>query len=247
MTVAVAQETSNEDPNFGTAGTSIAKAFAGACTNPSVIHAIVTCDTDVSATVGVSDPTNGAYTVLDKFFDSGSVTFNAHFYVKNTGTTALTVTCAFGATVHIKGIIIREVTGADSATPVNPSTAHAGQEQASPSTSADAVTSGTFSTPNLPGLISALSKDDSGSGVPAAGTGFTSTFTTWAFGGSILARTEHKRVTAGSTQAGTFTAGGTGRPHGTLAVLFVEAGVGGAPQVGQPWQQQGQMGAMVCQ
>lgn len=107
--------------------------------------------------------------------------------------------------------------------------AFAGQHQGSPGTSTDGLTSGLLGTlSEQPAGIIAFSFNESSDATPASGTSFTALTAAHDYSGSVSpsSRPEHRRVTATTSVAGTFTAGANS-PHKTVAWAFAEAVGGG--------------------
>lgn len=147
------------------------------------------------------------------------------FVLLNASASSTTIQASFGAsTVIYPSIAIVEVTG------IQTSSAEAGnamQTQAAPGTSTDAVTSGNTGTlTGQPAAIIAGTQNTQTDSTPAVGTGYTNIGTGWNYGGGTPgARFEHKRVTATTAVAGTFTAG-SNVEHQTIAVALLESGGG---------------------
>lgn len=110
---------------------------------------------------------------------------------------------------------------------------NAGQSQSSPGTGTDAITSGNTGTlTGQPAAVLAMVQNIDSDSTPAAGTGYTSqdSYRAWDYGGgvSLGGRFEHKRVTATTAVAGTFTdaTNGGGSPYQTIVVALAESGGG---------------------
>jgi hypothetical protein len=103
--------------------------------------------------------------------------------------------------------------------------AFAGQNQATPGTSSNAVTSGLLGVlSEQPAGIIAYTFNENTDATPSAGTGFTALTAVNDYGGGTAgARPEHMRVTATTSVAGTFTTTAGTSPHKTAAWAFSEA------------------------
>jgi len=158
---------------------------------------------------------------------------NAHlysFYAMNIpGGVNTAFTATFGAGVNFPSIYVAEYSGFKT---TGARLAFTGQGQAMPGTTADLVTSGLLGTlAQQPAGIIGFTLNENSDGNPAAGTGFTGQALVWDYGGgagSMSGRPEHKRVTATTSVAATFTAasGSTG-PFKTAAWAFAEAAAAG--------------------
>lgn len=155
--------------------------------------------------------------------NASSQTHFHSFYALNVpgGTTAEVVATATG-NMDFPAIYVAEYSGFKTS---GARLAFTGQHQATPTTSTDAVTSGLLGTlSEAPAGILAFSLNENSDGTPAAGTSFTALTACHTYEGSVTAssRPEHRRVTATTSVAGTFTAATNG-PHKTAAWAFSEA------------------------
>lgn len=177
-----------------------------------------------SETMTCADTLNGSYgAAVDDILDvpDGQRVTSFKFQNSAGSATPVVVTLTFSAATNFTGGFATEVGGAATAS----YDGHNGQVQATPTTSTDAVTSGTATPTAQPGLILSCSSNTSGAAAPSAGTGFTDHGTGWVNAGP--ARLESKRYTATSAIAGTFTAG-SNSAHTTLSLFFKETGAGAA-------------------
>lgn len=219
MTVAILQEVQN----------SIA-ASPGSTVTVSITYSSGNHSADVYVTAdnGTSPPdpvvTDGVntYTARGSITDASDGQKTWHFTADNINPTGVTLVTAtfFPATPAATGIWVKEIggtSGYDSGAGV------AGQVQATPTTAANAVTSGNTGTLTAAAsLVSGLSFRTSGAGAgPAVGTAFTSGGLGWSNIVSNCTRSENKRVTGSTAQAATFTAGGNDA-HSTMAAIFKE-------------------------
>jgi hypothetical protein len=129
------------------------------------------------------------------------------FYALNVpGGVTTAITATFSTTVDFPAIYAAEYSGFKTS---SARLAFAAQHQATPGTGTDGVTSG---------LLGTLSE-------PAAGTSFTALTAVHDYGGATLgSRPEHRRVTATTSVAGTFTTTAGSAAHKTAAWAFAEAG-----------------------
>lgn len=223
MTVSVLQERSSAASG---SATTIVLAYSSALTLGSALHVFASCDTgggvDVSSCVATNNGSFGA--ALDDINDPSNFQRLAHWVLANvTSATADTITVSFSATVTFRGIWIREIGGCTA----SPLDGHSGQNQASPGTGTDAISSGNATNNNQPALLSALTLNTGTiASTLSQGTGFTLGATNWntMYGGNqMLAASESKRITAaGAGIASTFTGTGSARMT-TLQAIFDEA------------------------
>lgn len=203
MAIGVLQEVSAEDADFVTTGTTIAVTLT--VTAGSVLHVYGTHDSaGTVGTIACSDTVNGSYgAAINDRNDATNGQRIAQFSKLNAASGSTTVTITLGTTHVAKGVWVVEInnarlTGAlDGSNDVN---------QVAPGTGANAVT---VSATNAvqPALVLAISQSYDGTPAPpAAGTGYTSTKTAFAWSGAaVTTRTEYKTVTNTGSQAATFT------------------------------------------
>jgi hypothetical protein len=212
MAIAVAQERTN----FSTTGvTTYTLAFSNPVTAGSSIHVITACQS-TSTTLACSDSVNGSYgAALDTVVSIAGGQTNAQWKFDATaaGTPAITVTSTTPTTISIW---IREISGTSgydsTATP-----GHNAQEQVSPGTGTNAVSSGNMTPSVAPGLVSGIAGEVVGSAGYTPGTGFT----LGVYGDNTM--TESLRYTSTATLAATFTdSNGTTGDSVTMAILFKE-------------------------
>jgi hypothetical protein len=146
------------------------------------------------------------------------------FYAMNIGggtTTQLTAT--FGANVDYPSIYVAEYSGFKTSAA---RLAFASNYQAAPGTSTDAVTSGLLGTlAAQPAGIVGFTLNINNDTTPSAGTGFTALTPVISYGLTVGGRPQHKRVTATTSVAATWTAG-SNQTHHTHAWAFEEASSG---------------------
>ena len=143
------------------------------------------------------------------------------YYAKNITGGACTITATFAASRSFRRIVVHEVSGLDTTAPLDQST---GQNQVSPGTGTDAVTSGSVTTTTNGQYIFATSMDDSGSNNYNAGTGFTGR--ELSIGASAPMASEDQVQGSAGAIAGTFTVSGNGtHRHINTVATFKAAGV----------------------
>lgn len=223
MAIAVAQEVQGQDPNFSTNGTTIAATITVA--SGSCLHVAAFANGSSGLTASVSDGTN-TYTAIGNVFQSGKA---FHWSTGPVSSGTLTLTVTFGATVNLKGIIVREITGSSGYQSI-----HAENALTTPGTGTDAITSGSMTPASQPALISALCVDTFFGATPTAGTGFTSSTGApllgkcWDWGdgtANSYCRLENQRIISTSSTAATFTSSaGAADKFCVLAAIFTESG-----------------------
>jgi hypothetical protein len=173
-----------------------------------------------------SDTVDGSAYGAQRGTCSGGGDSYASFVLPNCSAGTRTITVANGNWVWAI-----EISGATSAS----YSTQAAQQQASPGTSADAVSSGNATPTAQPALLLAIATDDSTfASAPNAGTGFTSVGAGWDFGSGNTTRLESKRLTSTSAVPATFTATNGGGDHAVLAVVILEGTSGGPTISAQP-------------
>lgn len=233
--------TVRQDPVSGASGgsgTTEAATINGIATG-SVIHAWGTHDAGGgSPTITCSDGVQ-TFTNIPELdvTDTTNVQRNFAFYKENSTSGNKTVTCTFSFGVVARGICLIEVDGVLTSGALD---MRAAQVQQTPGTGANGVTSGATAALNAaPNIVLALSMCNGGSGVPAAGTGYSSpngTYSIWNFGAGLTARVENKNTSALTAVSGTFTAAGN-TAHTTQVVVYDDIGSAGAaanPPSGKP-------------
>ena len=146
----------------------------------------------------------------------------AWYFAENCKGGATTFTATFSnAATRFRTIYVAEYSGiATSGSFLN----GARQEQATPGTGTDAVSSGVANATSQPALVWGFSIDIFTNATPTAGTGFTSRAGVWSTN-TCLGRPEDKRVTATGNVAATFTTTAGTDSHGTGVGIFAEAAV----------------------
>jgi hypothetical protein len=148
------------------------------------------------------------------------------FYAENVpGGVTTAVTATFSTAVDFPAIYVAEYSGFKTS---SARLAFAGQSQATPGTGTDAVTSGLLGTlSEQPAGIVAFTFNESTSATPSAGTSFTALTAVHDYGGATPgALAEHRRVTATTSVAGTFTTTAGSAVHKTAAWAFSETAGG---------------------
>jgi hypothetical protein len=221
------------------AGASIGLAFASPVLAGSVLVAFVTNDTGTAdpTSITVADTVNGAWpAALQNIRDATNQDRITAFVFRGTtgsasGTPTVTVTFATPTNPTFRGICILELTGVDPTVAAQ----SAGQGQLTPTTGANAVTSGNTATlTQQPNIVIGFSMDTAGTGTPATGTGYASSGTGFGFGGTALARVESKNTSATTAVAATFTAAANEGHVTVVIVLFDSATVAAVPFTRHP-------------
>lgn len=242
MTTSILQIVTGDSGSFGSSTLTQIRTIttsAGSFLHIGITHDTVSSQT-VSSVVSVPALTWTARSVVN---DATNVQAIADYTSDTTAATAYTITTTLSAAATVFGTSVKEIGGSSGYDAT--ANAKAGQNQQTPGTGTDAVTTG--NTPALtaqPSLISGFAMDTSGTGTPTNGTGFTSDGTGWGFGATALMRAESKRVTSTAALAATFTAG-SNVAHSSMATVFTETGAGAVSNILEPWQQSGAMGVMV--
>lgn len=140
--------------------------------------------------------------VASPFAAGGSITVTATFVTAQTGHSGVAAKEIGGSSGYMTGI-------------------HASNQQATPTTNPNAVTTG--NTPTLtsqPALASSFCMDSAGGGTPAVGTGFTDDGAAWSgFTGTNLMRGESQRVTSTAALAATYTAAANDTNQSFVAIF----------------------------
>lgn len=229
MTASVLQEAFGDDA-FASGTTVTTAAFGANATVGSTIEVWLTCNfNSTNLPTTVIDSAAQSYTNKGVTFDtSGQQSLALYVLQNNTSTAKLTVTATYATAQTGKGIWSKEIGGVTSVSYDNSNLTSI----TSPGTGANAITGGAISPSNTPTLCSAIIMEcNVGNGTDiAAGTGYTLGSSGWAFGGSILAKSESKRLTSIVSTAATATAATNGASGSYLVGLAIydEAG-GGAP------------------
>lgn len=213
MTIAVLQELQTAAAGNGGTIAQATTTVAG-----SSLDVYVTWDNGAgSITLSSVSDGSSVFTLRDTIVDTVNTQSIAHYTADSVAAGARTVTATFSAVTDFRGIWVKEIgatAGYDSPN------GHAGQNQQTPTTAANAVSSGATGTLSAAtSLLSALSLDVLGNVGPTAGTGFTAGATGWNFGGSNAATSESFQVTGTAAQTATFTAAANDS-HLTLVAIF---------------------------
>lgn len=224
MTISVIQEVEAEN----TAGAA-SIGVAVTCLAGESLHIIVSHGNTTAADMAATPITNSGTAIsfsaaLDNVNDAADEQRIVHYYANGVPAQTTTITANFSSgSATFRAIKIKRIGGTSGYDAV--ASAHAGQLQATPTTSADAVSSG--NTPTLsaqPALISAVTAASAAVSTSSVGTGFTNDQATgWQFGsGTTMSASESKRVTATTALAGTFTAA-SNDARLTVAAVFLES------------------------
>jgi len=224
MTISILQVAS-VDPT--TSATTTALAFGSNTTAGSTIVAVGF--ENFSSISGVADSLSNTYTLRQTAVDSSGNRKLSAFTAPNSAGGACTVTMTLGSTQVIRPLYLIEVGGA-TASSYDTGTHN---DQTSPGTGANAVTSGNATNTNQPALIVAASMALFNTNAPAAGSGFTGQTAAWgnASGSGSGLMVESQRITTTTAVAATFTAA-TNVEHVTLMLILdelVTAATAGGP------------------
>ncbi|CAB4182401.1 hypothetical protein UFOVP1077_2 [uncultured Caudovirales phage] len=230
------------------AGATVQSAYSvddsgGTATTASIALTSVTAGNLLASFVGWSD---GAGTITCTVSDGTAYTSGASkltggtdaqasqvFYLPNAGSGTHTSVATFSSTTTFRRHRIDEYSGLATASPIDQAT---GQQQNTPGTGADAISSGTTSTTAnancfVVGYTQNTTEIDPGTGTLTAGSGYT------IFGTNKIMGVETKSVSATGAQTATFTQS-VNNSHTTHVIAFKEAAT--APTINtQPTNQQG--------
>jgi hypothetical protein len=206
-----------------TTATTIAATFPRAVRATSTLVAFIQ-STDTATSATISDSVNGSWPAAIASVDdtdSTALAWSAIFAIKNTAAGTPTVTATYGASTSFRGIVIMEIANV-STSALDKNTQ---QNQATPGTGADGVTSGNTATltaqPNI--VLGFGNNTTATAGPPAVGTGFTDQGSGWAWDlGIAVLRAESKTTTSTSAVAATFTTG-TNTRHSTFVLVLDDA------------------------
>lgn len=149
----------------GNSGTgNLTATYASSCTSGSLLVAAVAIFSS-SATVSVSDGTNGSWTQAGSYATNGSNRVGLFYFPNNAGTTALTVTVNKGGTSLFAGLCIAEYSGCATSNPVDGTSTNTG--------TGTAVTTGSVAVNAAGELVVAAACQGSHNDSMTAGTGFT--------------------------------------------------------------------------
>lgn len=174
-------------------------------------------------TVTIAQAGQGAtFTQVGSVFSGGSGMIWG--YAKNiTGGITAAVSSTASANVTFPGLAVAEYSALDTTAPFTTGEQN-GQQQLTPGTGTDAVTSGV--TPTLasqPAWVIGFSVDYVNNTAPIAGTLFNSHAAVWSFGGAgTAARFEDKRVLVTTAVAATFTVAALSEEHLTCVIVLKE-------------------------
>ena len=221
MAGAIVQEKQNDIGGSG--GTTMTVTPDSNVTAGNLIHVAITYDYSLGQSDSVTDNLSNTYTQINAVNDTTHTQRIVSYYAKNINGGAATITLNTPNSNTFRGIVIREISGCDTASPLDGNNIN---WQATPGTGTDALVSGN-DTNTVTAFMSAGSVRTSGAGAPTAGTGFTSSalaFFTSAAGGGRL---ESKASVSVATQQATLTAAAN-IDHITWMAMFKEAAAGGA-------------------
>ena len=211
------QQSANYNATTGTTETVTITVGAGAS-----IDLYATGDSVSLPSGSVSSSPSATWTQRDSVGNSSTLV--KHYTADGLSAGSYVITITWVSAVAYRAMLARQITGTsgyDSAA----SAAHAANYQ-NPigSTAADTITSGnTSALSSQPALISGFTANiTTATDTPSAGTGFSTLGSVWPQT-SDTARAEHKRVTATTALAATFTSPGTTVGYATAAAVFLES------------------------
>src|SRR5229473_6651810 len=226
--------TASNDPDVGNAhilalrgtwtgtATTISATFASNVLAGNLIAVYVTYD-GTGTLNSVTDSLGNTYTIVQTISDGTHVQKSATAYAKNIAGGANTVTAPFASAICCRLIIAHEITGADTAAPLDGGlgVGFSGQVQAAPGNGANAVTSGNMTTVTNGDYIFGATSDSSGltTQTISAGTGETIRVNSSGATGNATASEEKIQATAGAV-ASTFTFNVTAGTSLTMQMAF---------------------------
>lgn len=221
MAISVIQEAITANDN--TSATTVSVALTGTVAG-NLIHVCFLCNN--AAIDSVVDSDGNTYTSIAALNNNATTRKYRHWYAKNivgnAGTTTITATLHFS--INGRSGLAREIGGVDNSAPL---LAHSENSQTTPTTSTDAVTTGTATNASQPALISGWTFNPVNTSVPTHGTGLT----TGISGSNATIQSycsESKRITSTTAIAATFTAT-SNVEHNSLMAIFRELGVTNFP------------------
>lgn len=212
MTASVLQEATPADDAFGTGTAITSNAFGANATIGSTIEVWVTVSNTATLPTTVQDSAGQTYVNKGTVFNNvtgGAQQLSLYVLQNNASATKLTVTATWTAAQSGKGIWQKEIGGVTSTAYDNSNVTFIHN----PGTGSNAVTGGAITPSTSPVLCSAIVMEDfvgNGSDL-AAGTGYTLGTTGWAYGsGTVLAKSQSKRIATAVSTAATMTAAANG-------------------------------------
>lgn len=203
-------------------GSSLAQAYAAPVLAGDTLIVFASCPT--GSTASVSDSVNGAWTSATTLHISdGGVNEEVFaFVLPNSLAGTPTVTVTFSPANTFISMAIADAGGVRSVSLDQ----IVGNQQSSPGTGTDAVTSGmTGPLSQSNALVIGFSFDVSLATTPAVGTGYSNQGTGWGFGvGSDSARMESKNVSTTAAVAATFTTATGTDHHVTFCIVLLDQG-----------------------
>ncbi len=219
--VAFVQSKSGVASPFSATGTTITATFTSNVVAGHLIAVYVTYDNGGGITLNsVTDSLGNTYTIVQTLTDTVNVQKSSVAYAKNIAGGANTVTATFSAAICCRLIIVHEISGADTAAPLD---GNFGQLQAAPGTGVNAVTTGNMTTTANGDYIFGATSDSAQATnqTISAGTGETirENNSQAAIGGNATASEDKIQATAGAV-ASTFTFNVAGGASLTLQMAF---------------------------
>jgi hypothetical protein len=200
--------------------------------NPAAGNALVIWAAGEGTPVGDVTCADNATAVTDRPInasqnDDGFPVGITAFYRLNAPSGSRTLTVTFPTARTNRSLVVEEHSGLASYLGTNGI-----NNQPTPTTAADATTSGLFNVTSAPAWLIGISLNwGAGAPVPAVGTGTNNAGQIFAYSGADYGRSGNRRVTATGNAALLFTAGANAR-HYTAALVFAETAGGGVDVTG---------------
>lgn len=226
MAASVRQEKNSGTWSSGSSTTTSPGALTSAALAGSSIEFFVIWNGSSSSLPTVTDSASQTYVQKGSVIVDNNDGLNVVVFLlqNNASATTLTVTATWGSAQTFVGSHVKEIASVTTTS----FQVTAGQNQVTPGTGTDAISSGSITPSAQPNLISAYSFCDGNGTALAAGTGYTSGIGGWDGGSGNLLLTESQRTTGTSATAATFTDtvnGGT-RRYLTVATVYTESVTG---------------------
>lgn len=186
--------------------------FPDSCTPGSILFCLIASESE-SGTPSCSDPTNGNWTQYGSTVKTGGSTWCALFYVINTASSALVVTCGFSGNSVAVGMVV-EYTGQAAGLPVDPLTVIA-NILSTGSNGSYAFPTITTSLPDEQVILLAVDTVYNG-GLTVVASGYTTQYSATPNRTGVVV---DNYITALGTSSGTNSTQGTGGSSGNIGVV----------------------------
>lgn len=217
----------------GTSGAAVSiAATVAAIGNGNAVAGFVTWATATTTDLtSVTDDKSNIYTIVDRGVATGHSICIASFYLQNITNAPTVITANFGSSISRIGIFLDEYSGVATVSPLD---GHNLSSATGIGQTADAVTSGTFTTTGNGDLIYGAAIDITGLNTLNAGTGFTVRINNDSTTGAFIS-TEDKIQTSAGTIAATFTMLGTNNDDEGCIGLALSATAAAPPTLSSGW------------